>query len=208
MALEIERKYLDVDHDTLRARLTGLGARPLGVWFESNTVYDDQARSLRAAGTLLRLREKKGLFVLTLKRKPHNDTTGAGVKTYEEHETEASDGEALRAILSGLGYHAAFQYEKTREKWSYCGCAICLDTLPFGSYLEIEGPEADIETCATALALPTAKASTATYHELNSQFRTAQHLPAEESFVFAPDKAQRLRDELACNPLDSAHKGA
>lgn len=78
--------------------------------------------------------------MLTLKRKPDQGTTGAGVKAYEEHETEVADGEALRSILTGLGYCAAFQYEKTREKWLFSGCAICLDTLPFGSYLKLKAP--------------------------------------------------------------------
>lgn len=208
MALEIERKYLDVDHNALRTRLEKLGARSLGAWFESNTVYDDQARSLKAAGTLLRLREKKGCFVLTLKRKPDKDPTSASVKTYEENETEASNGEALRAILTGLGYRAAFRYEKIREKWQHSGCAICLDTLPFGSYMEIEGAEADIETCATALELPKSNASTATYHELNRLYRAAHNIPVDESFVFDPDTAKRLREELAGNPLDSVPQGA
>ena len=35
-------------------------------------------------------------------------------------------------------------YEKIREKWLLYGCELCLDTLPFGSYLEIEGDEAGI----------------------------------------------------------------
>lgn len=207
MALEIERKYLDADHEALRARLLALGAQHLGRWFEANAVYDDPARSLKAAGTLLRLREKQGRFVLTLKRRP--DTTGpAGVKVYEEHETEVADGEALRALLAGLGYVPAFAYEKVREKWLLAGCEVCLDALPFGDFVEIEGDEAGIEACARALDLPPDKASTATYHELNRLSRQAAGLPPEESFAFPPQRARSLREELAAQPLDSAPEGA
>lgn len=207
MALEIERKYLDADHAALRQRLQTLGAVRLGRWFESNEVYDDPARSLKAVGTLLRLREKQGRVVLTLKRRPEAPLP-AGVKVYEEHETEVADGGALRAILSGLGYAPAFAYEKVREKWRLHGCAICLDALPFGQFLEIEGELAGIEACAEDLALTPETSSTATYHELNRQYRERAGLPPEESFTFPLDVAAALRKELASPPLDSRSEGA
>lgn len=207
MALEIERKYLDVDHAALRQRLEALGAVRIGAWFEANTVYDDPARGLKARGTLLRLREKQGRFVLTLKEKPHAPQA-TGVKVYEEHETDVTDGPALGAILAGLGLAPAFRYEKIREKWRLHGCALCLDTLPFGLYLEIEGDEAGIEACAQALALPPEQASTATYHELNRLHRAARSLPVEESFAFPAEQALRLRQELAHAPLDRPVEGA
>lgn len=207
MALEIERKYLDVDHAALRQRLEALGAVRIGAWFEANTVYDDSARGLKARGTLLRLREKQGRFVLTLKEKPRTPAA-SGVKVYEEHETDVTDGAALGAILVGLGLAPAFRYEKIREKWRLHSCALCLDTLPFGLYLEIEGDEAGIEACAQALALPAEKASTATYHELNRLHRAARCLPVEESFTFPPERARTLRQELAPAPLDRPVEGA
>jgi len=207
MALEMERKYLDVDHAALRARLKALGAEFLGRWFEANAVYDDSDRSLKAAGTLLRLREKQGRHVLTLKRRP-DSASPEGVKVYEEHETEVADGGALRALLAGLGYAPAFAYEKVREKWRLEGCEICLDALPFGDFLEIEGDEAGIEACARALKLPPDKASAATYHELNRRRRESAGLPPEESFVFPAARAGRLRAELSAQPLDSAPEGA
>lgn len=202
MALEIERKYLDVDHADLRRRLEALGAEPLGRWFESNEVYDDPARSLKGAGTLLRLREKQGRAVLTLKRRP-DAPSPAGVKVYEEHETEVADAAALRAILAGLGYAPAFAYEKVREKWKLHGCAICLDALPFGDFLEIEGGPDAIEACAAALALAPETSSTATYHELNRLHREGAGLPPQESFTFPGGQASALREELARQPLDS-----
>jgi adenylate cyclase, class 2 len=207
MALEIERKYLDADHEALRRRLADLDAVRIGAWFESNAVYDDASRTLKAQGTLLRHREKQGRHVLTLKRK--SDTVQhAGVKVYDEHETDVADGSALRAILTGLGYAPAFRYEKIREKWRLHDCDICLDTLPFGSYLEIEGSEADIEACAAALELLPQHASTATYHELNRQYRAQHGLGPEESFVFPEGKASALRKELALHPLDRKGEGA
>ncbi|MDP2848029.1 MAG: class IV adenylate cyclase [Humidesulfovibrio sp.] len=182
MALETEIKFLNVDHDALRLRLVELGAQRLSYGFESNVVYDDAARTLKAQGTLLRLREKNSRFVLTLKTASAQTSNLA--KVYEESETEVLDAPAMREILAGLGYLPALCYEKVREEWSLLGCEVCLDTLPFGCFAEIEGDEADIQACAAALSLPQSAASKATYHDLNRQHRTAQGLSVDESFVF------------------------
>jgi len=182
MALEIEIKYLDVDHDALRRRLVENGAQLLRRVFESNVVFDDPARSLKACGTLLRLREVNSRYTLTLKRAAK--VALATAKAYEESETEVLNAPALREILAGLGYAPALRYEKVRETWSLLGCEVCLDTLPFGSYAEIEGCEADIASCSLALGLPQAAASKATYHDLNRLHREANALPDDDSFVF------------------------
>lgn len=189
MALEIEIKFLNVDHDTLRKRLMELGAQRSSRCFESNVVYDDAARSLKTRGTLLRLREKDSRFILTLKTAAA--ATSSLAKVYEESETEVLNAPALREILAGLGYTPVLRYEKVRETWKHLGCEICLDTLPFGCFAEIEGSEQDIMACAKALCLPQTDASKATYHDLNRQYREAQGLPPDESFVF--DDAQRTQ---------------
>lgn len=182
MPLEIEIKYLDVDLDALRERLRALGAQYCGRGFEANVVYDTEDRSLKATGTLLRLREQNNRFLLTLKRA--TGMPSATAKIYEESETEIANALALREIFAGLGYRPALRYEKVREKWRLGGCEVCLDILPFGSFAEIEGEEAGIAACADALQLPQAKASTATYHDLNRQYREQQRLSFDESFVF------------------------
>lgn len=183
MPLEIEVKFLNADHAALRQRLADMKAHFLGRWFEANTVFDDERRSLKAAGTLLRLREKSGHFVLALKRAAEK-TASANMKVYDETETDVTDAANMRAILAGLGFNPALRYEKIREKWTLHGCEVCLDTLPFGDFVEIEGAEEDISACAGALALPMDKASTATYHDLNRQDRAARGEQPDESFVF------------------------
>lgn len=189
MALETEIKFLNVDHEALRQRLAENGAQRLSRGFECNVVYDDAERSLKAKGTLLRLREKNCRHVLTIKTASAATSTLA--KIYEESETEVLNAPAMREILAGLGYLPALRYEKVREKWSLLGCEVCLDTLPFGSFAEIEGNEPDIVACAEALNLPQSAASKATYHDLNREHRAAKGLPADESFVF-DDAAKAL----------------
>ena len=56
MALEIERKYLEVDFDSLRRRLRQCGAQGGDVHLERNRIYDLPDGSLRAGHHLLRLR--------------------------------------------------------------------------------------------------------------------------------------------------------
>ncbi|MBU1039938.1 MAG: class IV adenylate cyclase [Proteobacteria bacterium] len=202
MALEIEVKYLNADHADLRQRLSRMGAHGVGRWFEANVVFDDAARSLKAAGTLLRLREKSGRVVLTLKCASAENVSDA-VKVCDEHETDVADAASMRQILAGLGLTPALRYEKLREKWLVLGCEVCLDTLPFGDFVEIEGSEEDIATCAKALELQSDRASTATYHDLNRQHRESSGLPPEESFVFDDAAKSRL---LARRATDGSGK--
>jgi len=190
MALEIEIKFLNVDHDTVRKRLLKLGAQRSGRCFESNVVFDDTARSLKTRGTLLRLREKDSRFILTLKTAA--EATSSLAKVYEESETVVLNAPALREILAGLGYVPVLRYEKIREQWTHLGCEVCLDTLPFGFFAEIEGSEQNIMACAKALQLPQSHASKATYHDLNRQHREAQGLPPDESFVFDTAASAKL----------------
>ncbi|MDO9632283.1 MAG: class IV adenylate cyclase [Humidesulfovibrio sp.] len=223
MPLEIEVKFLDVDHGALRQRLVALGAQCLGRWFESNVVFDDTQRSLKATGTLLRLREKSGRVVLTLKRAvddcSSDSTTDAArpnTKVCEETETDVADAKGMREILAGLGFIPALRYEKVREKWTLLGCEVCLDSLPFGDFLEIEGDEQDIDACIKALALPRDCASTATYHDLNRQHREAHGTPPDESFVFDDAAKSRLlarratdgSDKFDLDPLDMRPRSA
>ncbi|OYR82977.1 adenylate cyclase, partial [Halorubrum ezzemoulense] len=56
-----------------------------------------------------------------------------------EDETGVDDGEALAAVLSGLGFDPAATVEKRREFWSYDGFTVTLDAVTgLDEYVEIE----------------------------------------------------------------------
>ncbi|SNR60725.1 adenylate cyclase [Humidesulfovibrio mexicanus] len=186
MGIETELKFIDADHVALRALLAEQGATPHGAGFESNVVFDDPSGGLKAKGILLRLREFCGRHILTAKT-PVNAPGPA--KTCREDETEVTDAVATSAIFADLGLIPALRYEKFRESWSFMDCEVCLDTLPFGRFVEIEGGEQDILACAAALGLDLDKASRETYHELNRQWRLCTGLAPDPSFVF--DEASR-----------------
>jgi adenylate cyclase class 2 len=203
MALEVEVKFLHVDHEELRRRLAAASATFVDRHFERNLVLDQRDGSLGRAGTLLRLRTVRGRATLTLKQPP--ETGGpAGFKRCQELETAVGDGPAMLDILRRLGFDVAFAYEKQREVWRLHGCLACLDLLPFGRYLELEsssGRQEDIARCADLLGLPLDQGSAKNYHQLHQEYRLAAGLAPQASFVF-PDAERDLleRQDAAGEP--------
>lgn len=187
MPHEIEIKFLDVNIPELREILQANAADFQAGYFERNIAFDTPERTLYHKRMLLRLRQK-GEAVLTLKRPP-TEPVPQDLKVWDETETKVADFDAMRTIILGLGYFEAFQYEKIREKWRLDGCAICLDTLPFGDYLEVEGEEEALRACLKKLNLDIRNGSKKTYYELNREHRAAHGLPEKESFVFDDPRA-------------------
>src|SRR5579862_2657794 len=61
MAVEIEAKMAVEDLSQVRAKLTELNAQRIGQFFETNTFFDNEDRSLLAADKGLRLRLKRNI---------------------------------------------------------------------------------------------------------------------------------------------------
>ncbi|MEW5772597.1 MAG: class IV adenylate cyclase [Thermodesulfobacteriota bacterium] len=195
MALETELKVLDVDLDAVRRSLHHAGGELQGRVFEANEVFDDAAGSLRSGGVLLRLRRDPG-GLLTLKLPASGP---AGLKVREERETRVADPDAARAILEGLGYRVLLRYEKVRETWLLAGCHVCLDHLPFGDFVEFEGPPEAIAEAVARLGLEGRPTSDRNYHALYREHLARRGLPARDSFVFEDAERKRLLSDLA-NP--------
>lgn len=195
MTLECELKYIDVNTGHLSRRLDKVGGECLGRYFESNLVFDYPDRSLTKQGILLRLREKQGKAVLTVK-KPPRVAESSMLKVFEEIETGVGDFETMRTALQAVGFVEAFCYEKVREKWLFMGCAVCLDTLPFGEFAEIEGTDETVPACAEALGLDADKTTKSTYHQLNIEHRQANDLVPDESFCFDEGTRAEIKRQL------------
>lgn len=189
MALETEVKFPDCDIADLEARLARLGATLEHAGFESNIVYDTPDRALRADGRLLRLRQDREIE-LTLKLPVIQPD--AGMKTREELEVRLDDHGTAQRILEGLGYVEALRYEKYRRTWRLGDCLICLDTLPFGDFAELEGPPGVIRQTAQELGLDLDKSSVHSYHSHYQEFLAATGQPPDDSFVFSPMQKKRL----------------
>lgn len=63
-----------------------------------------------------------------------------GVRRRPEIEFQVSSFEAAQNLLQALGYQVIVVYEKYRTQYNYRGIIVCLDELPFGHFVELEGP--------------------------------------------------------------------
>ena len=134
--IETEVKFHLPDPGAMRTRLTALGAHSLGRSHERNIRLEDEGRSLIRRKCLLRLRcDRKN--TLTFKSVPAD--CDPSFKQLLEMETEVADFDAMLRILAALGFHPEQTYEKWRETLVLNETTFCLDTLPFGDFLEIEG---------------------------------------------------------------------
>lgn len=117
--------------------------------FESNVIFDNSARRLRADRCLLRIRRSGRRALLTYK---HTPVPGKH-KSREELETDVADAGTLQAILARLGLRPVFRYDKYRTEYGRgdgLGVAT-LDETPIGVFLELEGPAEWIDRVATDL---------------------------------------------------------
>ena len=151
MADETEIKFLVSDLPVLRARVLAAGGVLIAPRvLEVNLRFENATNGLRPAGQVLRLRRD------TRARLTYKGPSAAlgQVQTRPEFETEVADFNATRAILEGLGYHLSWAYEKYRETFHLGAVEVVLDELPFGNFLELEGPdESSLRATADLLGL-------------------------------------------------------
>lgn len=144
---ETEIKLAAGDLRQLARKLRAAGFRRKHVrTFEVNLLFDTTEQQLRSGGSLLRLRQFGKLWTLTFKG-PAN--TGRH-KSREELEVNIN-GAVMPDILSRLGFHPTFRYEKYRTEYFDGEGISTLDETPIGNYMELEGTAEWID--ATALKL-------------------------------------------------------
>jgi adenylate cyclase class 2 len=148
--LETEIKFYLVNLKSLRDRILELGAESRGRFFERNLRFEDAHQSLKQRRSLLRLRQDKK-SILTFKSPP--DQPDGKFKIMKELEVEVSDFGTTQHILEALGFHQEQVYEKWRETFEWNQTHLCLDTMPYGDFIEIEGPKPKIKEVAGRLGL-------------------------------------------------------
>ena len=140
-SLECELKFRvdgPRDHARLRALLRKRGARLDGKYDEENYRFDGPGKSTRRTTLRLRVLDGGPRGVLTAKGPAR---FVGGVKVREETEVEVKDAHATLDLLTELGFHVEFTYKKHRVMWTLDGVvSVTLDTLAFGSFVELEGP--------------------------------------------------------------------
>ena len=174
---EIEVKFLVRDLAAIAARLDRLGARISAPRVhETNLRFDTPDGALTQARRVLRLRQDAA-SVLTYKAPA---APGEEVSVRQEIEFTVSDFQSARHFLEALGYQVSVTYEKYRTMYALNDLVVTLDEMPFGSFIEIEGPDAaSIQAAAADLRLDWAARSVASYLALFDQLCAARGLAAQ-----------------------------
>jgi adenylate cyclase class 2 len=196
---EIEAKFNLQTFEEIRRKLQAVDARLLTPRsFERNLRFDTPDRSLHASHQVLRLRLDSRVF-LTYKQShsPERRT---------EIEFEVVDAEAARLFLEALGFEVVFAYEKYRETFAYQNTLIALDELPFGRFVEVEGPSLErVEHTSKELNLAWDERVPQGYMEIFEQLRQRRSLPFQDAtFESCKELEPVSRAELT---RDDANRG-
>jgi len=171
--LEIEVKFHLPEVDPTRDLILALGATACGRVFETNTRFENGAKSLKDKGILLRLRkdDRNRLTFKSLPAVPDKD-----FKIHHELEVQVDNFDTCGAILEGLGFHPEQTYEKWRETLTLRDTKLLIDTMPYGVFLEIEGEKSDIRNIADQLRLKWKERIVLNYLEIFEIIRRAEGL--------------------------------
>ncbi|MFZ0484272.1 MAG: class IV adenylate cyclase [Desulfobacterales bacterium] len=148
--LETEVKFYLPNMDPIRTRMIELGAVFKHRTFETNIRFEDAEKSLIQKKSLLRLRKDKKITLTYKCPPPFEDNQ---FKILKEFEVEVSDFDAMEHILKSLGFQGEQVYEKWRETYVFGDTHLCLDTMPYGDFLEIEGKKESIQQLSSNIGL-------------------------------------------------------
>ena len=159
---EIEVKFYLPNLKSIRKRLLALGAHSKGR-FETNFRYEDAHHTLIQKKALLRLRRDTKTRLTYKSEPPVKDNH---FKVFRELEVEVSDFATMNLILESLGFQKVQTYEKWRETLTLNGTSFCIDNMPFGNFLEIEGKKKSIRDQAFEIGMHWEKRIILNYLEL------------------------------------------
>ncbi len=168
MSTEVEIKFRVSGFDFILERLNELGYSPGDPVAEENFIFDTPDGTLSHKGILLRVRRSAGEVLLTVKAPVD---VRSSMKIREEHETVLSaDINEVSAMLGALGYEIAASYRKTRSMCRIDSVTVCLDTLRFGCFVELEASsEGEINRAVRKLGLDIRRGLTDSYLDLTSR---------------------------------------
>jgi adenylate cyclase class 2 len=153
---------------------------------EADQLFDLSSGALRQSDQILRLRRTSSArdgqrAVVTYKGSASREV----YKSREEIEFEVSDPDAFTLVLERLGYHPGFRYEKYRSKFKAYDepGIITIDEIPIGVYLELEGPQAWIDSTAARLGFAPQRFLTVSYAGLYRHY-LEQHPDAPADMTF------------------------
>ncbi len=159
MQQEIEVKFLDVDFESVRARLKELGAlceQPMRLMRRSIIDYPDRRlQTVKGKWGYIRVRDEGDKVTLTYKQVAYDPKL-----TTHEIEVTVSDYDKTIELFEAIGLNKESSQDTKRETWKYKNSEVVLDEWPWlKPYIEVEGPsEQEIRTIAEELGFDWAKA--------------------------------------------------
>jgi adenylate cyclase class 2 len=137
---EIEVKFYISNIDAIIEYLEGSGAKLIQPrTLETNLRFDTPERLLSNSYKVLRLRQDTKAR-LTYKGPAHS-LEGARVR--QEIEFVVENFKSARLFLEALGYQIVMIYEKFRSSYELNSVEISIDEMPYGNFVEIEGPSVE-----------------------------------------------------------------
>ncbi len=163
---ETEIKLYVPNLATVEARLKEAGAKQVKPrLYERNVRYENADHTLTGRGIVVRLRQDDAIR-LTYKEPPATSGDDAEISDRFEAEVTVSDFEAMQVILGRLGYYPHMVYEKYRTTYELDHTEVVLDEMPYGNFVEIEGPPDAIRAVRQKIGLSEARAFPQNYAQL------------------------------------------
>jgi adenylate cyclase class 2 len=209
-ALEQEVKFFLADTAELRRQLSVLGARPYQArMHEANIRFDTPDGTLTRQGKVLRLR-KAGPVILTFKEPEIAAPEGTPAPARRSLETEiiVDNLEKTAHLLQSLGFRPIVRYEKYREVFHWKSVLVMFDQLPFGDFLELEGPDlTELRQTAGKLGLDWQNALQTSYMGIFLLLKKTYHLTfLEATFTtFTGWDPQKTVEVLATLPREGLY---
>lgn len=199
--VEIEVKFYVISLEDIAAKIIDLGGKLVQERiFEKNLRFDTADQKLRNLRQVLRLRQDKE-NILTFKGAAE---TGKQVSIRQEIEVLVDDFDTTRTLLEGLGYEVVMEYEKYRTTYSLLDTLVVLDELPYGNFIEIEGPDGNsIQKVARNLNLNWKMRVMTSYTYLFETLKSRKPELGGKYLTFdALQGIQIMPDELDVSPAD------
>ena len=192
---EIEIKIKLVNEGVIKKRLLSLGWRKKKRIFQREHRISDKEDELAEKGIFPRVRIEEGKSMFTVKVKPDGkvDENDKSVRYFNrlEYNIEVEDAQKMAEILSIVGLTEQRILEKYREVWvndKEKELNIVIDTLIFGVYMELEGPENKIDEMVEKLGLVKEERITLAYWRVYRKYCEENNLKEETNLLFKDKK--------------------
>lgn len=167
--------------------------------YEKNLLFDNAAGDLARQSQILRLRADQQARLTFKGRGRESDQAYARL----EIELTVSSFEAAETLLQALGYQVSWVYEKYRTVYDLKGVAVTLDEMPFGHFIEVEGPAGErIREVSAALGLDWERRILSNYRELFERVRLNLDQPLRDLTFADFGEVTVLPETLGVQPAE------